>query len=109
MENKIYPSIDMEATGRNIKRLREARGISVRGLADWLGFTEPQAIYKWQKGKSLPTVDNLYALAYYFEVPIEEILIPDCTVFKIADRDGGGDLAVPPFYGLFDCMRRCAA
>ena len=37
---------------------------------------EPQAIYKWQRGKSLPTVDNLYALGALLEVPMEEILVP---------------------------------
>ena len=56
------PTIDMVATGRNIMRLREAAGLTVRDLQDIFGFATPQAIYKWQKGKSLPSVDNLYAL-----------------------------------------------
>ena len=30
----------------------------------------------WQKGETLPTVDNLYALGALFEVPLEQILIP---------------------------------
>ena len=58
-----FPVIDLAATGRNIQRLREERGLTVRDLQAYFGFEEPQAIYKWQKGKSLPTVDNLYALA----------------------------------------------
>lgn len=73
---KMFPVIDLEATGRNIVRLRKARGLSVRDLQAWFGFEEPQAIYKWQKGKSLPTVDNLYALGALLEVPLEEILVP---------------------------------
>ena len=73
---KMFPVIDLEATGANIVRLRKNRGLTVRDLQDWFGFEEPQAIYKWQKGKSLPTVDNLYALGALLEVPIEEILVP---------------------------------
>lgn len=57
-----FPVIDLVATGDNIRRLRLERGMTVRDLQDYFGFEEPRAIYKWQKGESLPTVDNLYAL-----------------------------------------------
>ena len=40
------PSIDMEATGRNITRLRQQAGLTVRDLQEIFGFTTPQAIYK---------------------------------------------------------------
>ena len=53
---KVFPVIDPVATGENIVRLRKARGLTVRDLQEWCGFEEPQAIYKWQRGKSLPTV-----------------------------------------------------
>ena len=68
-----FPVIDLAATGRNIQRLREERGLTVRDLQAYFGFEEPQAIYKWQKGKSLPTVDNLYALAALLQVTVDDI------------------------------------
>ena len=73
---KMFPVIDLAATGENIVRLRKARGLTVRDLQNWFGFEEPQAIYKWQKGKSLPTVDNLHARGTLLDVPMEEILVP---------------------------------
>ena len=73
---KAFPVIDLAATGDNIRRLRLERGMTVRDLQSYFGFEEPRAIYKWQKGESLPTVDNLYALGALFEVPMEQILIP---------------------------------
>jgi len=76
MLHKPFPVIDMVETGKNIARLREERGMTVRDLQAYFGFEEPQAIYKWQRGKSLPTVDNLYALGALLEVPMEDILIP---------------------------------
>lgn len=76
MQFKPFPVIDMAATGRNIVRLRKERGMTVRDLQAYFGFEEPQAIYKWQCGKSLPSVDNLYALGALLNVPMEEILVP---------------------------------
>ena len=73
---KAYPVIDLVATGNNIRRLRMERGLTVRDLQSYFGFEEPRAIYKWQKGESLPTVDNLYALGNLFEVPMDQILVP---------------------------------
>ena len=71
-----FPVIDPVATGQNIVRLRTARGLSVRDLQAFFGFEEPQAIYKWQSGKSLPSVDNLFALGAILGVPLDEILVP---------------------------------
>ena len=76
MSMKTFPVIDLIATGSNIRRLRMARGLTVRDLQSYFGFEEPRAIYKWQKGESLPTVDNLYALGILFEVPMDQILVP---------------------------------
>ena len=73
---KAYPVIDLAATGDNIRRLRMARGLTVRDLQSYFGFAEPRAIYKWQKGETLPTVDNLYALGALLDVSLEQILIP---------------------------------
>ncbi len=76
MQTKRFPVIDLAATGENILRLRQARGLTVRDVQAYFGFEEPQAIYKWQRGKSLPTVDNLYALSDLLEVPMNDILVP---------------------------------
>lgn len=69
------PVIDMVRTGENITRLRQKAGLSVKDLQDMFGFTTPQAIYKWQHGAALPTVDNLVVLAAVFDVRIDDILV----------------------------------
>lgn len=76
MDSTPFPVIDLVATGSNIQRLRQERGLSVRDLQRYFGFEEPRAIYKWQKGETLPTVDNLYALGVLLEVPMDGILVP---------------------------------
>ena len=89
MINKAFPVIDPAATGENIIRLRKERGLTVRDLQSFFGFEEPQAIYKWQRGESLPTVDNLYALGSLLEVPLEEIIIPRNTLRTIKEQQAG--------------------
>lgn len=69
------PTIDMVRTGQNINRLRKIAGMSVKDLQDVFGFTTPQAIYKWQHGTALPTIDNLVVLAAVLGVKIDDILV----------------------------------
>ena len=73
----MLPIINMEETGCNIVRLREDAGLSVRDLQDIFGFATPQAIYKWQRGLTMPTIDNLVVLSLTSQVPIERILVVD--------------------------------
>lgn len=70
-----YPAIDLKATGANIAALRVERGLSVKDIQDYMGFEMPQAVYKWIRGESLPSTDNLLALAKLFGVAIEDILV----------------------------------
>ena len=69
------PVIDMTATGMNITRLRIDAGLTVRDLQTIFGFSTPQAIYKWQRGDALPTLDNMVVLAAVFGVPMDDILV----------------------------------
>ena len=69
------PTIDMVRTGQNINRLRRNAGVSVKDLQDVFGFATPQAIYKWQHGAALPTIDNLVVLAAVLGVKIDDILV----------------------------------
>jgi len=71
------PVVNMRRTGERISLLREQKGFTVRQLQRLLGFATPQAIYKWQHGETLPTIDNLVALSAILDVPIEEILVTD--------------------------------
>ena len=78
-----FPTIDLKATGANIVKLRQEVGLSVRDLQLFFGFESPQAVYKWQWGESLPTVDNLYALSRLLNKSMEEILVltPESSFF----------------------------
>ena len=69
-----FPTIDPVATGERIRELRQEQKIKVTDISRFLGFESTQAVYKWQRGESLPTVDNLYALSRFLGVTVDEIL-----------------------------------
>ena len=81
----IWPVIDMTATGQNIARLRKRAGLTVKDLQDIFGFATPQAIYKWQRGMAMPTLDNIAVLAAVFGVMIDDILVfEDCVQQRVS-------------------------
>ena len=93
-----FPVIDLPATGANIRRLRQTKGLSVRDLQQFFSFEEPQAIYKWQRGQSLPTVDNLYALSALLDVPMNDILVAaDLPELQSCTMSGRPEPAAHPF------------
>lgn len=70
----LKPVIDIQGTGAQIKRLRKLSGFSVHEVQQIFGFEYPQAVYAWEQGKSIPTIDNLIVLAQLFKVDIEDII-----------------------------------
>ncbi len=95
---KVFPVINMTATGANIRRLREERNLSVADLQEYFGFEAPQAIYKWQRGETLPSTDNLLALGHLLNVSMEEILITNLDGENNEPQDDScGDCFMRPF------------
>ena len=74
------PTIDMIRTGENINRLRTQAGLSVKELQNILGFSTPQAIYKWQQGTALTFIDKLVVLAAVLRVRMDDILAINMAV-----------------------------
>lgn len=80
------PTINMAATGINIAKMRQAAGLTVKDLQQIFGFATPQAIYKWQNGTAMPTIDNLVILASVFGCKIDDLLVVETNnqIRKIA-------------------------
>lgn len=70
----MYPVIDKIQTGAKIKQLMELKGYTVRDIQEYLNLACVQSIYHWLDGRSLPAIDNLYALSELFNVSIDEMI-----------------------------------
>lgn len=58
---------------QRLYELRKQSGLSQEGLADLLGVSR-QAVQKWEAGTSRPDLDNLAALARYFNVSLDYLV-----------------------------------
>lgn len=73
----IYLSVKQKETGENIRRLLKTNGYTVKDVQEVMGFENPQAVYKWLSGKSLPNLENLLILSKLLNISIENILVLD--------------------------------
>ena len=75
-EGKTFTTLDAVLTGRKIHSAIKQSGYSIRELQEMLGLSCPQPIYRWIKGRTLPSIDNLYMLSRILGVHMEELLVP---------------------------------
>lgn len=71
----MTPILDPVATGRNIDDIRRDRNLSVATLKDALGLSTTNAIYKWFRGDSMPTLDNIVILSSILKVSINDMIV----------------------------------
>ena len=81
--SKIYrPVINVAATAARIKECRIRAGYSVREIQSIFNFSSPEAVYSWEKGKYLPSIDNMIVIADVYGVTVDDFII--CDVVEIA-------------------------
>ena len=68
------PRINTVETGRNIRQLRRDRGLLYKWGRNAL-LVNRQTVFKWQRGDTLPTLDNLVVLAELFNVKLDDIVV----------------------------------
>ena len=69
------PVIDMPATAANIGRMMGAAGVTAADVAEAMGFTTRNAVYRWLRGDTLPTLDNMVILADLLGAGVDDILV----------------------------------
>ncbi len=73
--------------GREIRRLREDRGITQEALAEALNVTG-QSVSKWERGTSMPDVQMLPQIAVFFGITIDQLfaMAPEQQMERIENR-----------------------
>lgn len=82
----IYLSIQPVETGKRIKQLLSEQNYTIREIQGAFGFENPQAIYKWIAGKSLPSLDNFIILSRLLHTSIENILVIDGDIPRFRSK-----------------------
>ncbi len=73
---QVYPVIDVQETGRQLRAECERRQVTPKELQEFLGLAALQSIYSWFQGRTLPSLDNFYALSCYLGIRMEELVVP---------------------------------
>lgn len=68
------PEYDMKVVGKNLKRLREAKNLSVDQVREYLCLGSVQAVYKYEKGLCYPQADTMFALMELYDAQIKDIV-----------------------------------
>jgi len=63
----------MEIFAERLRELREEKGISINKLAKEIGV-DHSTIVRWEKGDRVPTIDNLYLVAKFFNVSSDYLI-----------------------------------
>ena len=67
--------IDMQKTGRRIKEICDKQRITVKQIQEELNIGSFQSIYSWFHGKTLPSLDNFYALCKLLHVSMDSMIV----------------------------------
>lgn len=71
----MYQPIDQLRTGKKLKTMIESAGYDVKYIQKYLHLSCPQSVYRWYKGKALPSLEHLAALSKLLHVHMEELLV----------------------------------
>lgn len=87
-----YPVIDVQETGRQLRRTCERKQVSPRELQQFLGLAALQSIYSWFQGRALPSLDNFYALSCYLGMRMEELVVPQHRSREVPVKEAVGGM-----------------
>ena len=65
--------------------LRKQKGITQDKLAEAL-YVSRTAISKWESGRGYPNIESLKAIAHFFDITVDELLLTD-ELLTIAEQD----------------------
>ena len=93
--------MDLIKTGKYIADKRKSLGLTQKQVAEKLGMSD-KSVSKWERGESLPMVDNLYALSRLLHTSVDDILIGE------KERDDEPSLSFSFYIFLwFSCPAEC--
>lgn len=83
--------------GKNLYKLREAKGLSLRGLSKLVGINHV-TLAAYEKDKIQPTIESYFKLVDFFEVPFEFLVMRDKA------KDDFKDIELRSLLGILEKM-----
>ena len=67
--------IDMKKTGEWLRYLCKRKNLTVADIQEKLKIASNQAIYAWFNGKTLPSLNNMYALGNLIGISVNDMIV----------------------------------
>ncbi len=67
--------IDINKTGEWLRYLCKRKNITVAEIQEKLQIASNQAVYAWFNGKTLPSLNNLYALSNLMGITVNDMVV----------------------------------
>ena len=83
---KYRPEYDLKVIGKNLKRLREMKKLSVAEVQEYLRLGTPQAVYKYESGRGYPQADTMLALMELYEADLHDIVDEHVEIKENPDK-----------------------
>lgn len=71
----MFQPINQIKTGIKLKAMLRMAGYDVKYIQEYLHLSCQQSIYRWFKGRALPSVQHLCALSKLLNVHMEDLLV----------------------------------
>lgn len=95
---------DMKVIGRNLRRLREKKHLTVEQVREYLCLGSVQAVYKYEAGAGYPQADTLLALMELYDAGVREIVREEYEEERGSSFDVLGDfIIVKNMFSHFFC------
>lgn len=82
-----YPVIDVHRTGLRLKEACEKQHRTAKDVQKFLGLAALQSVYGWFRGKTLPSLDNFYALSCYLGMRMEDMVVTKGEQGRVMERE----------------------
>ena len=72
---QTYANLNMKKTGENIRSRRERLGMNRPDIQKKMGLAGVQSVWNWEKGKKMPNIENLFALAEILHTTVDDLCV----------------------------------
>lgn len=81
------PEYNLKIIGRNLKRLREDKNLSVDEVRKYLQLGSVQAIYKYENGTNYPQADTMFALMELYDADLCDLVCEEIASRESSEKE----------------------
>lgn len=74
MKKVTRPDYDLKAIGKNLRKLRKKKGLSVEEVCEYLGIASDRTIYYYEAGERVAPFDVMFALMELYEADLADVI-----------------------------------